>query len=134
MSFEQIIAVLSLTVAALSALSAFFTSKIQHKSAVKLLIKQNQINCYGALIDIAMEIKCDGHSKERTDAFRKHIATAVMLCNFQTYQAIDRCLSELSASSLTFDAISDLIDAVHIEIHSCTIAPVRLSRQQVFKN
>lgn len=122
LSFEQIIAILSLIIAALSLLFSLAANIINHKSAMKVLMTEKRIDAYCNLADIIMAVRYEGITDKNKAVLHKRTSAVMLLGSKKVKSAVNTYLHELqNGAVIPNDHLAIILNTLDNEIHSRSI-------------
>lgn len=122
LSFEQIIAILSLIVAVLSLLFSLAANIINHNSAMKVLITEKRIAAYCDLAAVIMSVRYEGFTAKNAEIFHKCTSTAMLLGSKKVKNVINHYLCDLQEGTvIPQENLAIVLNTLDNEIHSRSI-------------
>ena len=121
LSLEQYAPLFSVFITALSIVITVIIAFINHRSSMRRLIKEKQIDCYSQTVYILLKIQRKGLNEERLDSFAFFSSYVQVIGSDNAITQVSECLDKIRNKTLSPDDIVKTINVLKKEIRKLSV-------------
>ena len=121
LSFDQYITLASVVIAMLSLAVTICLTIVKHKSSVKVLVKEKQIECYCNLAFTLLKIRKEGLTEKHLNSFVLFSSYALLLGDDKIIHQVNYCMEKVVKNDFSTGDISETFEILKNSIRNYSI-------------